>query len=796
MNVLSRFSFLLFLLSLPGSSLASEPSINGRVVDSSGAVIPAAEVALRLLSTGAEWKTQTNTHGDFQFLNPARGEYELEGRAPGFAVAQQLFNYSGGFPDIVIKLSPASVQEEMLVIAERVVGTSEGLERVPGAADYVSGGLLKGSRAFTTEEALRKVSGVNTRSEEGFGLRPNIAVRGLSPTRSTHILLLEDGLPLAYAPYGDNASYYHPPIDRFDGVEVVKGGGQIAYGPRTVGAVVNYLTPAPPEKTSGTISLIGGSREYFNGHLRVGGAYFHTGVLLDYLRKQGDGARENLHHTLDDFNLKTLTTLDRRNLLGVRFSRYAEDSQVTYSGLRQSEYDADPRGNPFRNDRFKIHRYGASVRHSWSPSERWLITTAGYGIVFTRNWWRQSSNSSQRPNDASDPLCGGMANLSSACGNEGRLRDYYTYGVEAKARTTFRTRGIAQEADFGARIHFENQDRRQKNGPLPTSREGMLVESNLRTARAFSVFFQDGVRRGAWRFTPGIRIERIHYERSNRLANGGLGASGEEEVTAVVPGFGLSYNPAPRFTLFAGVHRGFAPPRVEDVISNSTGASIQLDPELSWNYEAGARTTPAGWLRLEATYFRLDFENQIVPASVAGGVGATLTNAGKTLHQGFELSAQLDWRRAFGGRHSFSWRTAYSWLPTAQFAGARFSTVPGFTTVAVTGNRLPYAPKNLLTTSVAYLNARGWNLLLEAVYTGRQFGDDLNIVTGTPDGQRGLIPGAAIFNATFNYPVERLHTTVFVSAKNLFDRTYIVDRTRGLLPGVPRLVQAGFSWNF
>ncbi len=87
---------------------------------------------------------------------------------------------------------------------------------------------------FNFSEALRKVSGVNVRDEEGFGLRPNIGIRGTNPTRSTKILLLEDGVPLAYAPYGDNASYYHPPVERFESIEILKGAGQIEYGPVTV----------------------------------------------------------------------------------------------------------------------------------------------------------------------------------------------------------------------------------------------------------------------------------------------------------------------------------------------------------------------------------------------------------------------------------------------------------------------------------------------------------------------------------------------------------------------------------
>lgn len=788
--------FSVVLLLAPCAGALPTISLRGRVLDTSGAVIPGAAISVFGPGSAAVASTVADAEGKFVLENLPAGRYKVVARHDGLEPASRAVDGAAGEPgEIVLTLRVGGVTSTVNV-TERVVATSEDLARLPGSAEFVSRSVLTESRVFTTEEALRKVSGVNTREEEGFGLRPNIGIRGLNPTRSTQVLLLEDGLPLAYAPYGDNASYYHPPIDRFDEVEVVKGGGQILYGPRTVGAVINYLTPQPPVKPGGALTLTGGNRDYINGHGRFGGTWKGTGLLVDYLRKQGKGARENLKHRLNDLNVKTLTAVTGKQVVGLRFNRYTEDSQVTYSGLREDEYRANPRGNPFVNDDFTVRRYGSSVRHSWAPRNSLLVTTAAYGTVFSRDWWRQSSNSSQRPNDAADPNCGGMANLQTTCGNEGRLRKYYSYGVETKVRASFRGLGLRQEADLGARIHFENQERRQENGPQPTSRAGVLVENNLRKTQAFSFFVQETLFVGRWRFTPGVRVERVHYDRTNRLANGGAGVSGEERLTVAVPGFGAAYNPSERLTLFFGVHRGFAPPRVEDMINNSTGASLELKPELSWNYEVGVRTKPMPGVQLEATFFRLDFENQIIPASVAGGIGATLTNAGQTLHQGFELASRVDWKNIISSRHSLYWRTAYTWLPIERFQGQRFSNVPGFARMAISGNRLPYAPKNLLTSSVGYAHATGFNLQLEGVYTGRQFGDDLNTVAGTANGQGGLIPGYAVFHATMNVPVEAWRTTFFVSCKNLFDRLYMVDRTRGILPGAPRQVQAGAHWRF
>lgn len=112
---------------------------------------------------------------------------------------------------LVITADELSKQDTLLrvytITEVIVVGAPERLTKIAGTATILREAELSGSRVFNLNEALRKVPGVNVRDEEGFSLRPNIGLRGLNPTRSTKILLLEDGLPLAYSAYGDNASY-------------------------------------------------------------------------------------------------------------------------------------------------------------------------------------------------------------------------------------------------------------------------------------------------------------------------------------------------------------------------------------------------------------------------------------------------------------------------------------------------------------------------------------------------------------------------------------------------------------
>ena len=773
----------------PGSALV----LRGRVTDPSGAPVAGASLSLRREADSFLARGRSAHDGRFG-LEGLAGDFEVAATAAGFSAARARVHLpADASVELELRLHPGVFTEEVTVVGTRLVGSAETLERLPGSVDVLDRRQLEASRVMTVNEALHKATGVNVRDEEGFALRPNIGIRGLNPTRSSKTLLLEDGLFITYAPYGDNATYYHPPIERFEAIEVVKGSGQIAYGPVTVGGVVNYLTPAPPVKPSANVRLAAGNRDYRNAQALAGGTWGNTALLAEYMHKQGDGARDNLHTSVDDLNLKAVFTLGSRHSLTLKGNYYDEDSQITYSGLTLAEWDEDPRQNPFLNDAFDGARTGASARHTWVLGNASVLTTQLYGSRFSRDWWRQSSNSGQRPNDRADPACAGMANLLTTCGNEGRLRDFDHFGIEPRLRTSLPLFGLQSEAELGVRAHFEVQERLQENGDTPLARSGLVVENNRRENRAFSAFVQDRLLLGDVTLSAGLRLEAIDYERTNRLANGGAGASGSTSLTQWVPGIGLNWAPSAAFNVFGGVHRGFAPPRTEDVISQA-GGIVELEAEKSWNYELGLRTLPARGLRLETTLFRNDYENQVVAASLAGGVGATLTNGGATLHEGLELGARLDSGTLTGSRHNVFLRAAFTWLPVARFEGTRFSSVPGQGSVSVSGNRLPYAPETLLTFALGYSHPRGLTAQLEAVEVGEQFADDLNSVAASADGQRGLIPAHTIYNVAVSWDLRRV--TLYATVKNLLDELYLVDRSRGMIPGPSRLVQAGIATRF
>jgi len=696
------------------------------------------------------------------------------------------------FSGLSISQATAASAEELTEIV--VLGSRERLERIAGGAHVLTEKDLADSRVLTINEALRKVPGIFTRDEEGLGLRPNIGIRGLNPTRSTKVLLLEDGLPLAFAPYGDNASYFHPSLERFNRIEVLKNSGQIAFGPQTVGGLVNYISADPPESFAGRFAARGGSRGYRDWQVAIGDTLATTGTgwRIDATRKQSAGSRENIELDVTDVGVKLRQELGADQSLTLRASVYRERSQVPYSGLTLAEFAANPRGNAFVNDFFDSQRIAAALTHGWQITGDVALRTAIYATGFDRDWWRQSSSSAQRPNDLSDPACLGMQNLNTHCGNEGRLRSYTTFGVEPRLSIEGSLGAYSLNTVVGLRHHREHQHRQQVHGDTPRARtagtgpNAGVREDNLREVEALSGFIETSMTIERWTVTPGVRVESIRYARSNRLSN----QSGSSALTQLVPGIGLTYKLGESAMLFAGVHRGFAPPRVEDAI-RADGASVELEAELSWNREIGLRFEAEDRWRLEASLFEMDFTNQIVPASLAGGSGATLTNAGRTLHRGAEVAAE--WRDDSRSLAPHA-RVAWTWLPVARYVGTRYSAIPGHTQVDISGNRLPYAGHQLATVTLG-LRHGPLAAQFEGTWTGAMYGDDLNTVALTADGQRGRLGGHAIANLTLQYQHDEA-LTLYASAKNLFDRLYIGDLSRGIVAGPPRLLQAGFEYRY
>lgn len=769
-------------------------SLRGKVSDPDGAPVSGAVVqVLNSLQT-----TFTNDQGEFAINPVTPGPLTLRASAKSFEPAQaEVLVPQTGSVDVTLRFT----QIRAAVTSIEVVGESaEALLEKPGSVFLINRQELRDSHPMDANELLRRVPGVVINDNSGpVAMRLNIGIRGLNPDRSRTVLMLEDGLPITLAPYGEPETYYSPPIDRMSHVEVVKGSGQILYGPQTVGGVINFVTPDPPARTHADFDLQGGERGFFAGNGLIGGSSQDqkVGWLFNLLHKRGDGFRD-FFFDIDDLQGKfTLKPADAHTI-SLKMGYYDENSNSTYLGLTTPMFLANPDQNPVPSDFLKVKRLSASASHSMAVSPNLVWSSSLFGYATTRDWARAdfdraaAAGRQYRAIFGDTSIPGGAIFVRNTALD--RNRQFQVFGAQTGISMQHQLGGIRNALDAGIRYIGERMDDQQLEGSTFDARTGALRDDEDRYGQAFSAYIQNRfflTRRLT--FTPGIRLEHYDYERHIlRAVVGGAATNvnrrAGDGVTKAIPGFGVAFQAAQRVSLFGGVHRGFAPPRVKDSIT-SAGQPLNLDAELSWNYEAGIRVQAHRSVRGEFTYFRMDFENQIIPAAQSGGATTTLVNGGETLHQGVETSLRVDWGSLL------QWSGAlYTDVRFMHLADARFTRNTLFG-----GNRLPYAPENTFSLLIGYRPRQGFGAQLDATYIGSQFADNSQTITPSADGTIGLVTSYTLWNLNADYTVqrERFQFRPYVSVKNLADRVYIASRApQGIQPGLFRQVNVGIRFGF
>ena len=143
----------------------------------------------------------------------------------------------------------SAMAEDTLSTIERltIIGSSQAVNDIPGSAAYISQQELDVFSYTDISRVLGSTPGVYVQEEDGYGLRPNIGMRGTGTSRNDKITVMEDGVLIAPAPYVAPAAYYFPTTGRLEAVEIIKGSSSVKYGPRTTGGVLNLVSRSIPQ---------------------------------------------------------------------------------------------------------------------------------------------------------------------------------------------------------------------------------------------------------------------------------------------------------------------------------------------------------------------------------------------------------------------------------------------------------------------------------------------------------------------------------------------------------------------
>jgi Fe(3+) dicitrate transport protein len=704
-------------------------------------------------------------------------------------------------------LSGSIVAQEASLPKVTVTGTSilpSSVENLPGSFSVMTREQIESRNPFSIIETIREIPGLHVVSEDVAGTHLNIGLRGLNPRRSSRTLLLEDGAPTVFfAPYGDPSAHYSTPIERIERIEVLKGSGQILYGPQTMGGMINFVTrPVPTNGTAGSVKITGGNNGYYDGHFNVGTGTENGGFMVDVLKKRGDGIRTEHGFDLQDVALKGQFKISQNQRITGKYSNFQEDSRFSETGLTSTEFLSTRYKGTFANaadaaERFTMTRNTAQVVHEWDLNSDMKLSTQFY--------YSQTDRASRRSREFEE---GGGVYAMNNTEYAVRPRTYEFFGVEPKVEMKHNAFGLPNQSIFGFRYHQETIDRQKFNLAGSLIGAETLRERLTADVKALSYFAQNTLFVGDWTFTPGLRLEDV-TSRKNLISSQNATLDTTSSLTTsklqALPGFGLTWNGLKTATIFGGVHRGFAPPRPDRDVDG--GTLMRVTPELSTTTEVGIRSSLMQSGYVESTLFNMDISDIVVQS------GGIFRNEGKAQHTGFEVAGKINFGELTGKKNNYYASLSYTNLFIAKFKDSGQvggEGEDGYGSYAA-GNRLPYAPKHTLALNLSYEDQQGFIGRVGVTHVSQQFANTDNYRGTTPEGYCGTlnnndtqadcglfgeIPALTLVNASMSYAPKGQKVTYFMSGENLTDKKYFSSRTNGLQPGRGRMIFAGMRYSF
>jgi Fe(3+) dicitrate transport protein len=677
-----------------------------------------------------------------------------------------------------------------------IVGSREAARTLPGSGAVVDAEQISIEAATDINQLLKTVPGLYVREEDGYGLRPNIGIRGATSERSGKITLLEDGIMVAPAPYSNPEAYYFPTMSRMHTVEVLKGAPLLRYGPQTTGGVVNMVSTPIPREYGGNINLAYGEDNQFDLLANYGGRSGALGWLVETTQRGSDGFKEldrsgrDTGYEIQDYLVKLGWEGERQDLLFK--AQYSEEtSDETYLGLTDRDFgaDANRRYGLSAIDQMNNDHEGYSLTYRLQLADNLEVSARAYLNRFSRDWFKLDGGGRLiDAANAGDGVAQGILDGEVDAFDlryKHNARDYESSGLDLNVDLALGAHQLA----LGGRWHEDRMDRYQpvdyydqidgellyRSTVLPTGGDNRVED-----AEALSMWAVDSWRVSeAFNVTLALRYEDVQSSRLEYADPERAAVAGERgnDTSEWLPGASFTYDLGERWQVLAGVHRGFSP--------LGGGAREWEEPETSVNWEAGLRYR-GDWF-VEAIGFYSDFDNKSENCSNANPCSNGATSGsfvtGQAEISGLELQAGSVLSL---GSVNLPLDLMYTYT-RAEIS--RDNPAEGFSE----GDLLAAVPENTFSLRLGVETGFGWDNYAVAKYM-----DEMCVNVGCNDSASPLAQteDLLVLDYISRYAFSD-DLVVFLKVENLLDEQSIVSREPdGARPNKPRTASVGLQWVF
>ncbi len=808
--------FKYFIVFLSSFSALSQNAISGKISNENGESISNAEVYLKEI----QQLVYTDAVGNFQFEKISGGKFTIVVFAFEYAVFEQELTFDKALNlNIQLKtLATEKLSEVVLTQQRERVFALQQLKKVEGTAIYAGkksevvllDGITGNLAANNPRQIYSQVVGLNIYDNGDAGLQLNIGGRGLDPNRTANFNTRQNGYDISADVLGYPESYYTPPAEALQEIQIVRGAASLQYGTQ-FGGLVNFKfkKPNPTKKVEWTSRQTLGSFDLKTSFNSLSGTVGKLSYYTYFNYKEGNGFRPNsafnsrnyfahLGYQLSDKTKLTLETTFLNYLAkqpgGVTDVQFLEDP--TFSNRDRNWFDVD----------WKL--YSLRLDHKFSSKTDFSLNI--FGLDASRKALGFRTNRVSQPDDLEEP-------------RELLVDNFQNWGAEARILTRYKLWEKASALLLGSKFYTTQNNQRQGPGSNASNADFNFADAtypNYERQSQFEfpnqnlAFFGENIFNltERWTITPGFRLEHIKTESLGSYKNIVLDLAGNpllnEEIeenrtfdrTFVLLGIGATYKASSSVEVYGNFSQNYRSVTFSDI--RVVNPSFQVDPNISdedgFTADLGFRGRFKDILTYDVSGFGLLYDNRL---------GEVLKNetrinaAGEEIETGRIVRFRGNIGTAFiYGLESFgNWSLKETFLPNLDkwklnlFMNLALTQSEYLSSEEnnVEGNQVEFIPEVNLKTG---LNFGYENLLgsLQYTYLSDQFTDATNAPQDVNDNQRGIegaIPAYDILDFSLSYTYKKWKLEAGVN--NLLDNSYFSRRATGypgpgIIPSEPR----------
>jgi Fe(3+) dicitrate transport protein len=755
----------------------------------------------------------TDERGYYRLSNLSSGNYELTIFYAGFETQQLKVHLGYGAHKANYGLKPlAATLKSIKIEAEESSFKLRAMRAIEATTIYAGkkserlamDDLVLNKASNQARQIYSRVAGVHVWESDAGGLQLGIGGRGLSPNRTANFNTRQEGIDIAADALGYPESYYTPPAEAIDRIEILRGAASLQYGTQFGGLLNFVLRDAPAENGSAfRIRQSVGSFGLSSTYADLGFKGDKWKVFGFYQYKRGNEWRPNSAYKQHTAAVKLNWEIHEAHEIKIGLTHMNYLAQQA-GGLTDAMFAADPSQSIRDRNWFAVNWNVFNASHSWNITPRSTWETRFFGLL------------------AQKESLGYLGLISRADPGEERdfFDDYYkNTGVESRLLHRYTLGNLWQASLLGVRLYQGNTQRSQGLASDGNDASFEYLESEnlefdyIYPSQNLAVFTEHIFRpHPKWSIVPGIRYEFIRTDADGFYRENAFDLAGNllfdtlisEQISRdrdfVLFGLGISHQIKEELESYFNVSQNYRAINFNDlrVVNPNQRVDPNIIDERGWSSDLGFRGNIASFVHVDFSFFGLLYRDRIGQLlgvdSLSNRTYTLRSNIADAYSLGFEAYLEF----ALEEKISLPDEMTLHPFINGSHTRARYYNSDQ---AGVEGNEVELVPDLLITSGIDF-NYADFGLSGQVNYVSEHYSDATNAIQ-TPDATVGIVPSYFIidFSCEYTHRWEKLSGTIEAGINNALNQVYFSRRATGfpgpgIIPGAPRSWYVGLEFNF